>query len=247
MEYKEKKMCRKCKIPLKIEDRWLLSVPNIYSLGFQYADVDMNFSRIELRKIFDLIDPKVDLSKFFTPTKDSEVKSYQFVLRGMIAYYGRHYWAYFYSQKFDGWFQFNDEHVRPTGNFQDVIEHCLMCRAIPRTVFFERQDILTSFITSGGLTKSKDAKKVYFAEENYKSNNFWKSRRPKPPPTFSEKAEEAWNSSNAALQEIFGGAKDLIRISPKRSANQKIKVSPRHDPTSTQDTRMKSKSPKSKA
>jgi len=27
-----------------------------------------------------------------------------FVMRGLIVYYGKHYWAYFYSEKFDGWF-----------------------------------------------------------------------------------------------------------------------------------------------
>ena len=33
IEHKEKKMCRNCKIPLKLEDKWLLAVPNIYTIG----------------------------------------------------------------------------------------------------------------------------------------------------------------------------------------------------------------------
>jgi len=31
-------------------------------------------------------------------------KTTNFVFRGMICYYGRHYWAYFYSESFDTWF-----------------------------------------------------------------------------------------------------------------------------------------------
>ena len=48
MEHKEKKMCRRCNIPLKLEDKWLLELPNIYTLGLQYPDVDMNFKKDEL-------------------------------------------------------------------------------------------------------------------------------------------------------------------------------------------------------
>jgi len=31
-------------------------------------------------------------------------KNSLYILRGMICYYGRHYWAYFYSETFDVWF-----------------------------------------------------------------------------------------------------------------------------------------------
>ena len=31
--HKEVKYCRKCKVPLKLEDKWLLEMPNIYALG----------------------------------------------------------------------------------------------------------------------------------------------------------------------------------------------------------------------
>ena len=40
-----------------------------------------------------------------------------YVLRGMITFYGKHYVAYFYSEKFDSWMQFDDEHIRQVGDF----------------------------------------------------------------------------------------------------------------------------------
>ena len=99
-----------------------------------------------------------------------------YVLRGLIVYYGKHYWAYFYSEKFDGWFQFNDETIKPTGNFEDVVKHCTISRAIPRTVFYEQSDIITQIITDGGLKSARDASKIYFSDESIKTNNFWFGR-----------------------------------------------------------------------
>jgi hypothetical protein len=102
MEHREKKFCRKCNVALKLEDRWLLELPNIYTLGLQYPDVNMTFSRDEVKQIFDLLQPKLCLSKFMKVSADKT--NDLFVMRGLIVYYGKHYWAYFYSEKFDGWF-----------------------------------------------------------------------------------------------------------------------------------------------
>lgn len=103
MEHKEKVLCRKCSIPLKLEDRWLLEFPNIYTLGLQYPDVNQHFSRSEIKEIFDILQPKLTLASFMKVPLDKENDDL-YVMRGLIVYYGKHYWAYFYSEKFDGWF-----------------------------------------------------------------------------------------------------------------------------------------------
>ena len=36
----DKKQCRHCKIPLKVEEKWLLELPAVYTLGLQYPDLD---------------------------------------------------------------------------------------------------------------------------------------------------------------------------------------------------------------
>jgi hypothetical protein len=49
MEHREKKLCRKCNIALKLEDKWLLEMPNIYTLGLQYPDVNIFFTREQIK------------------------------------------------------------------------------------------------------------------------------------------------------------------------------------------------------
>lgn len=51
-------------MPLKLEDKWLLESPNIYTLGLQYPDVNMSFTRDEVKAMYDLLLPKLWLSKF---------------------------------------------------------------------------------------------------------------------------------------------------------------------------------------
>ena len=102
MEHREKKLCRRCEIPLKLEDKWLLDCPNIYTLGLQYPDVNMTFTKSEVKAMYDLLLPKLWLKKFMKVSQDKKTDLY--VIRGLIVYYGKHYWAYFYSEKFDGWF-----------------------------------------------------------------------------------------------------------------------------------------------
>ena len=48
----------------------------------------------------------MDLARIYKVGRDSAEGSSAatYVMRGMIVYYGRHYYAYFYSQKFDSWF-----------------------------------------------------------------------------------------------------------------------------------------------
>ena len=100
-----------------------------------------------------------------------------FVLRGMICYYGKHYWAYFYSESFDTWLQFDDQNLRKIGNFTQVIEKSIKGRAIPRVLFFEREDIIQSFCGPDGqrYTRSLKNKVEYYLPEAIKKNNFWKT------------------------------------------------------------------------
>lgn len=61
IKYKEPKMCRKCSVPLKVEDKWLLELPCIYSLGFQYGDVECQMPVRDLKTLYGLFTPKIDL------------------------------------------------------------------------------------------------------------------------------------------------------------------------------------------
>jgi len=83
-----------------------------------------------------------------------------------------HYIAYFYSEKFDTWYQFNDETISAVGCFKDVKKKCLAGRQRPTTVYYERADIILSVI------QQEDPAHLhrwgaYFHEEAMKRNNLW--------------------------------------------------------------------------
>ena len=94
-------------------------------------------------------------------------------------YYGRHYYAYFYSEKYDTWFQFDDAKIRWIGNFKDVVDRCIKGNAIPRILFYERIDILQAILTENSEGSEHKAR-LYFADSNIMNNNFWMSRQPEP-------------------------------------------------------------------
>ena len=172
----EQKQCDSCKQPLKTEEKWLLELPMIFTLSFQYPDIDLEMDRPQIRKLYNLLQPKINLSKIYKVSGDTQAASY--VMRGMIVYYGRHYWAYFYSQKFDAWFQFDDAKITRVGNFTDVVEKCVRAKAIPRTIFMERQDILVNMLMNGeDIQTSTDLSKIYCSDSQIQVNNFWKQRK----------------------------------------------------------------------
>lgn len=139
VENKEKKQCRVCKIALRVESKWLLELPTIYTLGFQYPDMDYAIDRKDLQTLLDLIPNSIDLTEMFTVggLVNGNSQKIKHVLRGLISYYGKHYMSFFYSEKHDSWFFFDDATIKRVGNFQDVKDKCLKGKMIPCTMFYE--------------------------------------------------------------------------------------------------------------
>lgn len=71
-----------------------------------------------------------------------------YALRGLITFYGLHYIAYFYSAKFDTWYQFNDASIKQIGSFKDVRDRCIAGMQRPTTLFYERTDIIVNVLKS---------------------------------------------------------------------------------------------------
>lgn len=146
----EQKKCQLCEKPLRVEDKWLLELPQIFTIGFQYPDLDMALDRETITKLYNLLQPKLNLSRIYKISEVSNSPSNAtYILRGLIVYYGKHYWAYFYSQKFDSWFKFDDDQINKVGNFEDVIDKCVLSKAIPRTIFLEKQDLIVNMLLDG--------------------------------------------------------------------------------------------------
>jgi hypothetical protein len=77
--------------------------------------------------VFDIIPAVIDLKDFLKVGEDKSLNTL-YVLRGMITFYGRHYMAYFYSDKYDTWVQFDDDHIKSVGNFKEVMRKCVAGR-----------------------------------------------------------------------------------------------------------------------
>ena len=86
--------------------------------------------------MFELIESEIELNNFYkvggqkpkrivkgeeekTELEEGEASS-KYILRGIVVFYGRHYICYFYSEKYDGWYQYDDEKVIFIGNWADV-------------------------------------------------------------------------------------------------------------------------------
>ena len=93
----------------------------------------------------------------------------------MITFYGKHYIAYFYSEHYDCWMQFNDEHLTHVGNYKEVMRKCINGKQQPITIFYENEDIIKDVISNSGASPNPDAKeqKLYFSEKQIRKNNFW--------------------------------------------------------------------------
>lgn len=123
-ENKGPKYCENCsRGELEPKQMNLFSQPNVFSFAIHWIDPD-DTSREDIRKIFKFITPIIQVNLFMkVETKDAKLNNY--ILRGFISYYGKHYMAYFYSELHDYWIHLNDSKITKVGNFSDVIEMCV--------------------------------------------------------------------------------------------------------------------------
>ena len=77
-------MCQRCQVPLKVESKWLLELPLIYTVGFQYANLDCQLPTSDLKHLYNLITPRIELNQIMQISDPPKGVSSQYVLRGMI-------------------------------------------------------------------------------------------------------------------------------------------------------------------
>lgn len=150
-----------------------MELPHVYTFAPQWSSAGEGAEREEIERLFALIPPSLELSAFLRVgqsnwQKRSETDS-QFVFRGFISFYGRHYVAYFYSEREDSWVRFDDSSVSKVGNFQKVIEKCVQGRQQPVLLFFERESFLKATVA-----------KPYYKDDTINATNFWKGKEARP-------------------------------------------------------------------
>jgi len=115
------KICPSCSnSALKPKQMTLLSSPSVFTFAIHWIDPD-EADRAKIDRIFHIISPLIHTAQFMRTEENDNFKT-TYVLRGFVSYYGKHYMAYFYSEKHDYWLHFNDSKIKKIGNFEDVIE-----------------------------------------------------------------------------------------------------------------------------
>eukprot|EP00347_Sterkiella_histriomuscorum_P007794 403347537 len=178
LQYKEPSICQKCNIPQKIQSKWLLEMPNIYTFNMVYDPTDTQDTiKSQIESLFKIMPYKMDLQDFLKVGEKRDQNT-NYILRGMITYYGKHYISYFYSQKHDTWVQFNDQQLKSIGNFKEVMKKCISGRQQPTTLFYEHEEVIINVLDQGveekeaNMNKKRD-KRYYFTDKAIKKNNFW--------------------------------------------------------------------------
>ena len=57
--------------------------------------------------------------------------------------------AYFYSEKHDAWYLYDDSQIKRIGNWSDVMTNCIKGRTQPIVLFYEKQEVIINFMTKG--------------------------------------------------------------------------------------------------
>ncbi len=79
-------------------------------LSFEWGTVAESEVQGKVKKLMGCLCPLLDLRRVYHIT-DPDVQA-EYVLRGFICYYGRHYFAYFYSTTEDQWLLYDDAVVK---------------------------------------------------------------------------------------------------------------------------------------
>lgn len=119
--------------------RFLQNVPKVFTINLVWASPTPTVE--EIRQTLTIIAAnnalEIDLSTIFYGVE----RETNYVFRGMIAYYGRHYAAFFHCRSRDQWLIFDDEKIKVVGKtWDDVIANCCRAHWQPSVLFYERRE-----------------------------------------------------------------------------------------------------------
>lgn len=162
------KICTSCReATLEPKQMNLFSEPNVFTFAIHWVKPDET-ERDELKRIFQFITPLIDTKQFMNIEGKDEAKT-TFVFRGFISYYGKHYMAYFYSEKYDYWMHLDDSKITEVGNFQDVVKMCIKGKELPILLFYESLEFLEEVLPDNKKDKAYYRPAMFLKEKN----KFW--------------------------------------------------------------------------
>jgi hypothetical protein len=102
----EPRSCAKCGLSVVVQRVLLKPWPKVLALCIAWSDPDPPLN--EVMQLLSSFDQEIDLGKVF---KDETHKK-RYRMRGLICYYLKHYAAYFFNDKENVWFSFDDVSVQ---------------------------------------------------------------------------------------------------------------------------------------
>lgn len=152
---------------LKPKQMTLLSSPWVFTFAIHWIDPD-EADQDKIRRIFKIISPLIHTAQFMKTEQRDNYKT-TYVLRGFVSYYGKHYMAYFYSEKHDYWVHFNDSKIKKVGDFSDVVNAWVKFKELPILLFYESLSFLESILPETKKEKQYYNPKIFLQGKN----RFW--------------------------------------------------------------------------
>lgn len=123
-----------------IIQRWCLKSPEIFAIGVTWKD---NPSKELIYRFLESISDFIDLNVVFNHQSNDfsrkvVLKDTLLNFKGFIAYYGKHYVAFFYSDKLRTWLLFDDQKVERVGSWRHAKLRCHRSRYQPVVIFYEK-------------------------------------------------------------------------------------------------------------
>ncbi|ETW02651.1 hypothetical protein H310_06110 [Aphanomyces invadans] len=101
----------------------------------------------DIQTLLSTISDTLDLSEAFSVDGEAAKMAQvlhgiraQYRFKGFVCYYGKHYFAFFFSTAHQLWLLFDDNKVTDIGKWTDVVEHCVKGRYQPVLLFYEVPD-----------------------------------------------------------------------------------------------------------
>jgi hypothetical protein len=149
--------CDECKSGKMQLSRWILQLPMVFATSIIWASDHVDKS--DVKGWLELLSTQnarakngsddqqtLDLGKIFRVDQTSHGSS-EYVFRGMVCYYGRHYVGFFKSRTVENgvsqerWFLFDDTRVKLIGSWDDVRSRVERGVYQPTLLFYERKGI----------------------------------------------------------------------------------------------------------
>lgn len=149
--------CDACKGGKMQLNKWILKLPMVFAVSVIWASAHVDKSDVKAwmelltrqnarAKKESTDEQTLDLGKIFRVDQTAQGSS-EYLFRGMVCYYGRHYVGFFKSRTVENgvsherWFLFDDTRVKPVGTWEDVRSRVERGVYQPTLIFYERKGI----------------------------------------------------------------------------------------------------------